>query len=62
MELISSEYEVVSFVFNFMPFFAAFDSINITFLMNGFDLEMLNARGATIPEAKINFGCDNLMA
>lgn len=62
MVLISFEYEIVSFVFNFLPFRCSFDSINITFFINGFDLEILSTRGAIVIEAKISDGCDNLMA
>lgn len=62
MELISSEYEIVNFVFSFLPVCRAFVSINITFLMNEFDRKIFNARGATVIEAKINLGCDNLIA
>lgn len=62
MEFISSEYEIVNFVFSVMPIFCAFDSMNITFLMNKFDLDIFNARGAIAIDAKTNFGFDNFRA
>lgn len=61
-EPISSVYDVVSRLLNFLLNSLDSESMSITFCTNAFCSDILTARFATAFEAKINFGRDKLMA